>query len=80
MRNLSMLTDLYELTMMSGYLNENMENRIAVFDMFIRGEKGKQSYALMAGVEQLIDYIENLHFSSDDIAYLKSLNILTIHS
>lgn len=75
MRNLSMLTDLYELTMMSGYLNENMENRIAVFDMFIRGQKGKQSYALMAGVEQLIDYIDNLHFSSDDIAYLKSLNI-----
>jgi nicotinate phosphoribosyltransferase len=75
MRNLSMLTDLYELTMMSGYLNENMENRIAVFDMFIRGQKDKQSYALMAGVEQLIDYIDNLHFSSDDIAYLKSLNI-----
>ena len=42
MRNLSMLTDLYELTMMSGYLNENMENRIAVFDMFIRGQKGTE--------------------------------------
>jgi nicotinate phosphoribosyltransferase len=75
MRNLSMLTDLYELTMMSGYLNENMDNRIAVFDMFFRSREGMQSYAVMAGVEQLMQYIDELHFDDSDIEYLNSLNI-----
>ncbi len=75
MRNLSMLTDLYELTMMSGYLNEKLDGRVAVFDMFFRSRKGSQSYAVMAGVEQLMQYIDELHFEKTDIEYLDSLNI-----
>ncbi|MDO5023010.1 MAG: nicotinate phosphoribosyltransferase [Eubacteriales bacterium] len=75
MRNLSMLTDLYELTMMSGYLNENMDNRTAVFDMFFRSREGSQSYAIMAGVDQFMQYIDELHFDKEDLDYLASLNL-----
>ncbi len=78
-RNLTMMTDLYELTMMYGYLREGMEQRRAVFDMFFRGQKGQEGYALMAGVEQLADYIQNLHFSPEDIGYLRSLKLFDEH-
>lgn len=76
-RNLTMMTDLYELTMMYGYLSEGMEQRRAVFDMFFRGQKGQEGYALMAGVEQLVDYIQSLHFSKEDIGYLRSLKLFS---
>ncbi len=75
MRNLTMMTDLYQLTMMYGYYKNDMLNNRAVFDMFYRQNSEVTSYAVAAGLEQLIDYIENLHFSEDDIAYLKSLNL-----
>ena len=75
MRNLTMMTDLYELTMMYGYLRENMQDRRAVFDMFYRGQPDKQRHAVMAGVEQLADYIRDLHFSEKDLGYLRSLKL-----
>ena len=73
MRNLTLLTDFYELTMMNGYLKCGTAERKAVFDVFYRGVGGF-SYAVAAGLEQVVEYVENLHFSDDDIAYLRSLN------
>ena len=73
-RNLTLLTDLYQLTMMNGYLNEGYENQIAVFDVFFR-QHNLITYSLAAGLEQAVDYIVNLKFDEDDIAYFKSLNL-----
>lgn len=73
MRNLTLLTDFYELTMMNGYLKCDTADRKAVFDVFYRGVGGF-SYAVAAGLEQVVEYIQNLHFSDDDIEYLRSLN------
>ncbi len=75
MRNLSMMTDLYQLTMMYGYYKCDMRNNIAVFDMFYRQHSDVTQYAVFAGLEQLIDYIKNLHFNEEDLAYLRSLNL-----
>ena len=73
-RNLTMLTDLYQLTMINGYSQCGAKNQLACFDLFYRGSNG-YSYAISAGLEQAIDYIENLHFDDEDISYLRSLNI-----
>lgn len=75
-RNLTMMTDLYQLTMMHGYFLNNMEDE-AVFDLFFRKPTGKSAYALMAGLDQAIDYIKNLSFDEEDIAYLRSLELFT---
>ena len=75
MRNLSMMTDLYQLTMMYGYYKSDMLDNKAVFDMFYRQTSAVTHYAIMAGVEQLVDYINNLHFDDEDIEYLRSLNL-----
>lgn len=75
MRNLTMMTDLYQLTMMYGYYKTGMRDNIATFDMFYRSKDETTHYAIMAGLEQLMDYIDNLHFDDDAIAYLRSLNI-----
>ena len=72
--NLTLLTDLYELTMMQGYFKAKNDN-LAVFDAFYRTNPSKGGYAICAGLEQVIEYIENLHFDEDDIAYLRSLKI-----
>lgn len=72
--NLTLLTDLYQLTMMNGYHICGLDKTRAVFDVFYRGAGG-YSYAIAAGLEQAIDYILNLHFDEDDIAYLRSLGI-----
>lgn len=72
MRNLTLLTDFYELTMMNGYLRCDMADKLAVFDVFYRGSGG-YSYAVAAGLEQVIDLIENLHFDESDLEYLRSL-------
>jgi nicotinate phosphoribosyltransferase len=72
--NLTLLTDLYEITMMQGYFKTGKQD-IAVFDAFYRNNPFDGGYAISAGLEQVIDYIENLHFDSDDIRYLKSLGI-----
>lgn len=74
MRNLTMMTDLYQLTMMDGYFSENKADEIAVFDLFFR-QKETINYAVFAGLEQAIEYIKNLHFSDDDIEYLRSLGV-----
>lgn len=71
-----MMTDLYQLTMMYGYYKENKMNQTVVFDLFFRKPAGMESsYAIVAGLEQVVDYIDNLHFSADDIGFLRSLNL-----
>ncbi|MCM1368116.1 MAG: nicotinate phosphoribosyltransferase [Roseburia sp.] len=73
MRNLTMMTDLYQLTMMNGYYSKGKADEICVFDVFFR-QKSTMNYAVFAGLEQAVDYIKDLHFSEDDIEYLRSLN------
>ena len=70
-RNLTMLTDFYELTMSNGYFEEGMGDRIAVFDMFFRTIPDGGGFAIAAGLEQLVQYFNNLHFTEEDIAYLR---------
>lgn len=72
--NLTLLTDLYELTMMQGYF-ESHSSETVVFDAFYRKNPCGNGYAIAAGLEQVIDYIKNLRFSADDIDYLRSLHI-----
>lgn len=73
--NLSMLMDLYEATMASGLLKSRHKNTIAYFDMFFRRVPDKGGYAVMAGLAQLIEYLNALSFSEEDIAYFKNLNL-----
>lgn len=68
------MTDFYELTMMQGYLNDGSINKTVVFDVFYRVNPSGNGFAITAGLEQVIDYIKNLHFSESDIEYLRSLN------
>lgn len=72
--NLSMMTDLYELTMMQGYYFEKNQD-IVVFDVFYRNNPSGSAYAITCGLTQLIDYIKSLSFSYDDIDYLRKLGI-----
>lgn len=72
--NLTLLTDLYELTMMQGYF-KNHNQDVVVFDAFYRSNPCDGGYSVCAGLAQVIDYIENLHFDTDDINYLRSLKI-----
>lgn len=72
--NLTLLTDLYELTMMQGYF-KNQNKDVVVFDAFYRSNPCGGGYSVCAGLQQVIEYIENLHFSNEDIAYLRSLKI-----
>ena len=69
--NLTMLTDYYELCMANGYFQNCMQNKTACFDMFFRKVPDDGGFAIMAGVEQLIDYLKNLHFTEADIVYLR---------
>ncbi|WP_167957113.1 nicotinate phosphoribosyltransferase [Anaerosporobacter faecicola] len=73
-QNLTLLTDFYELTMMQGYF-KNKTNETVIFDAFYRTNPSGSGYAIAAGLEQVIDYIKNLHFSEEDISYLRSLSI-----
>ncbi|MCQ2602888.1 MAG: nicotinate phosphoribosyltransferase, partial [Clostridia bacterium] len=73
-RNQTLLTDLYQLTMINGYMQCGMENKKAAFDIFYRGTGG-YSYAIAAGLEQAVKYLANLHFEKEDIDYLRSLGI-----
>src|SRR5699024_8934630 len=74
-RNLSMLPDFYEFTMSNGYLETGMEDKIAYFDMFFRSIPEDGGFAIMAVVEQLIEYLKNLRFSDRDLEFLRSKNI-----
>lgn len=74
-QNLTLLTDLYELTMMQGYFRNENANETVIFDMFYRTNPLDSGYAIMAGLEQVINYIKELHFEEEDIEYLRSLGI-----
>lgn len=76
-RNLTMLVDFYELTMGNGYLESEVGNKTAYFDMFFRRVPDDGGYCIMAGVQQIIEYLSNLKFSDEDIEYLKSKNIFS---
>ena len=76
MRNLTLLTDLYQLTMGQGYFNEGKHEQRAVFDVFFRPNR-LITYSVAAGMEQAAEYLENLHFSEEDISYLRSLGIFS---
>ena len=70
--NLSMLCDYYELTMGNGYFVQGMQDRITYFDIFFRSVPDNGGFAIAAGLEQAIEYVQQLHFDEDDIAYLRS--------
>ncbi|MBP7060054.1 MAG: nicotinate phosphoribosyltransferase, partial [Lachnospiraceae bacterium] len=73
-RNISMMMDLYELTMANSYyLTEDREKRVA-FDVFYRKNPDDGGFAIFAGLEQVVEYITNIHFEKEDIEYLRSLN------
>ena len=76
-RNLTMLMDLYELTMANGIFKSEYKDTITYFDMFFRRVPDEGGYAIMAGIEQLIEYFNNLHFDKDDIEYLEGLNLFS---
>ena len=71
-RNLTTMTDFYELTMSAGYLDEGYKDKIAVFDMFFRKVPDGGGYAIMAGLEQFINAVDSLKFTEEDINYLRS--------
>lgn len=75
-RNLTLLTDFYELTMMQGYF-ERQQNETVIFDVFFRNNPCNSGYSIAAGLEQVIDYVKNLNFSYDDVDYLRSLHLFS---
>lgn len=76
-RNLTMLTDFYEMTMANGYFEEGMKDTVASFDVFFRNIPGGGGYAVMAGLSQAVEYIKELNFSDEDIEYFRSFNIFS---
>ncbi len=75
--NLTMLTDFYELTMAGGYFENGMKDIIATFDMFYRRNPDKGGFAIMAGLEQAIEYMKNLSFTDEDIDFLRTKKIFS---
>ncbi len=75
--NYTMLTDFYELTMANGYFENGMAEDIAYFDMFFRQIPDRGGFAIMAGVEQLMEYMENLRFTEEDITFLRGKGIFS---
>ena len=73
-RKLALVTDFYEFTMSSGFFNKNMQNTIAYFDVFFRQIPDKGGYVIVAGLEQIIEYIKNLKFYEDEIDFLRKMN------
>ncbi len=76
-KNLTLLADFYELTMANGYFENGLHEKTAVFDMFFRSVPDGGGFAIMAGVEQLVDYLKTLSFEPSDIAYLRSKNLFS---
>ncbi|MDE6233113.1 MAG: nicotinate phosphoribosyltransferase, partial [Lachnospiraceae bacterium] len=74
-RNLSMVMDFYELTMSNGYFNDDVKNVEVVFDVFYRKNPDNGGFAVFAGLEQIVEYIDNLGFTDDDIEYFHSQNL-----
>ncbi|MCI8802664.1 MAG: nicotinate phosphoribosyltransferase [Oscillibacter sp.] len=75
--NMTMLCDFYELTMGSGYFHAGYQDRITYFDVFFRDVPDKGGFAVCAGLAQLIEYIQDLHFSEEDIDYLRGRNLFS---
>ena len=75
--NLTMLCDFYELTMSQGYFKTGYKDRITYFDLFFRRCPDGGGFAIAAGLEQIIDYIQDLHFSAEDIEYLRGRNLFS---
>lgn len=74
-RNLSLVMDFYELTMSQCYFNAKQQDKVVTFDLFYRKNPDDGGFALFAGLEEVIGYIQNLHFEDEDIAYLHSLHM-----
>lgn len=74
-RNISMMMDLYEMTMANGYFSEGGDKAVVTFDVFYRRNPDNGGFAIFAGLEQIVEYIENLHFEEEDIAYFRGLNL-----
>ena len=74
-RNLTMVMDLYELTMSNGYFLEGHEDHMATFEVFFRKIPDNGGFAIFAGLAQVIDYIEDMHFDDEDIEYFRSLKM-----
>ncbi len=75
--NLTMLCDFYELTMGNGYFESGLKDQVTYFDVFYRNVPDNGGFAIAAGLEQVVEYIENLHFSDEDIAYLRGRNLFS---
>ncbi|MDO5714012.1 MAG: nicotinate phosphoribosyltransferase [Tissierellia bacterium] len=75
--NYTLLADFYEFAMGNGYFENNMGDTIVTFDMFFRSVPDNASYAIIAGLEQLIDYLEQLHFTDEDINFLRTKGIFS---
>ena len=73
-QRLELVADFYEYTMANGYFNKNMQDRIVYFDVFFRKVPDEGGYAIVAGLEQIINYIRNLSFDEEDISYLRKQN------
>ena len=76
-RNISMMMDLYEMTMADCYFAEKDEETQVVFDVFYRKNPDQGGFAIFAGLEQIVEYIEDLHFDEDDISYFSSLHLFS---
>lgn len=76
-RNISMLMDLYEMTMAHGYFTKQDNTDRVAFDVFYRRNPDQGGFAIFAGLEQVVDYLLNLHFDEEDIAYFKSLHLFS---
>ena len=70
-RNLTMLADFYEFTMSNGYLESGMKDRTAVFDLFFRRIPDGGGFAICAGLEQAVQYLQNLRFTREDLDYFR---------
>ena len=75
--NMTMLCDFYELTMSNGYFENHMQDKICYFDVFFRNVPDNGGFAIAAGLEQVIQYVQNLHFSEEDIAYLRGRKLFS---
>ena len=76
-RNISMVMDFYEMTMANGYFNHKSEDDLAVFDVFYRKNPDEAGFSIFAGLEQVIEYINDLHFDDEDIQYLRERNLFS---
>ena len=77
MDNYTMLTDFYEITMANGFFNEGYKDTVVYFDMFFRTVPDGGGFAIMAGVEEVIDYLKNLEFTKEDIDFLRKKNMFS---